>query len=150
MFGLDVHYKCPYCNKIIYNTIGVTQYYDYENKSVIVSAHCNKPFITEYQLDKKITDFYYIPQHKLYIVQHVKDALDEVYDPSLNEDEIIEKVIEFLKTDESNISHRNDIDKDLNDIKIVCQFELAHISQPFFSLPLTDEVKSKLVFNHTV
>ena len=41
MFGTNVVYKCPYCNKIIFTDLGVTHYYKHPDidKDVIIVHH---------------------------------------------------------------------------------------------------------------
>lgn len=149
MFGIKVAYKCPYCNKIIYTDLGSTHYYKYKDmdKNVIIAHHCNKSFITvpSYENENYMNN-YHFPSHKLYILNCVKYALEtvyNVYDESVDEDTIINNIINFLKTSDKYESIRSFIERDINDIKVVCQLKLAELT-PFISLPLTDEIKSNL------
>lgn len=154
MFGINAVYKCPYCNKIIFTNLGVTHYYKHPDidKNVIIAHHCNKPFITVpiYENDNYINR-YYFPSHKLYILGCVKDALKKVYvyDYSADEDTIINNTINILRTSDEYESIRSFIERDINDIKVVCQLKLAELTPKFISLPLTDEIKSNLKHTST-
>lgn len=147
MVGINVVYKCPYCNNIIYTDLGVTHYYRHKdiNKNVIIAHHCDKSFITVpiYE-DNSYVNRYGFPKHKLYILGCVETALENVYDESADEDTIINNIIDFLRTSDKYESIRSFIERDINDIKVVCQLKLAHLTPDFVSLPLTDEIKSNL------
>ena len=94
---------------------------------------------------------YYFPSHKLYILGCVKDALKKVYayDYSADEDTIINNTINILRTSDEYESIRSFIERDINDIKVVCQLKLAELTPKFISLPLTDEIKSNLKHTST-
>lgn len=150
MLGLNIVYKCPYCNKIIFSDTGVTHYYKYNDKNVIIRSHCDKKFITEQIADNTNYGRYNIPKFKLYILACVEEGISNTFDSKLNEDEQINKIIGFIKTSESCKQYRQYVDRDINDIKVVCQLRLANLIPDFFSLPLTDEIKSKLVPSMTI
>ena len=147
MVGINVVYKCPYCNNIIYTDLGVTHYYRHKdiNKNVIIAHHCDKSFITVpiYE-DNSYMNRYGFPRHKLYILGCVETAIENVYDESADEDTIINNIIGFLRTSDKYESIRSFIERDINDIKVVCQLKLAHLTPDFVSLPLVDEIKSNL------
>lgn len=147
MVGINVVYKCPYCNNIIYTDLGVTHFYRYKdiNKNVIIAHHCDKSFITVpiYE-DNSYMNRYGFPRHKLYILGCVETAIENVYDESVDEDTIINNIIGFLRTSDKYESFRSFIERDINDIKVVCQLKLAHLTPDFVSLPLVDEIKSNL------
>lgn len=147
MVGINVVYKCPYCNNIIYTDLGVIHYYKHKDidKDIIIAHHCDKPFITvPIHEDNDYMNRYSFPRHKLYILGCVETALENVYDESADEDTIINNIIDFLRTSDKYDSIRSFIERDINDIKVVCQLKLAHLVPDFVSLPLTDEIKSNL------
>lgn len=147
MVGTNVVYKCPYCNNIIYTDLGVTHYYKHKDidKDVIIAHHCDKSFIAVpiYE-DNNYMNRYSFPKHKLYILDCVETALENVYDEFADEDTIINNIIDFLRTSDKYDNIRSFIERDINDIKVVCQLKLAHLIPDFVSLPLTDEIKSNL------
>lgn len=154
MVGINVLYRCPICNKTIHANLGSTSYYNYEDKTVIIAKCCGQPFIAKYCLEPNIFSKYNIPEYKSYIIDIVGLALSKFYNPKLNEDEMIDKIIEFITTSEECAKYRENIKKDINDVKVISQISLANKvfeeTLPLFSLPLTDEVKSKLVFSHNI
>ena len=44
MLGINVVVKCPYCGKVLNANLGITNYYNYEDRTVFVEYHCDRPF----------------------------------------------------------------------------------------------------------
>ena len=149
MNGINVHYKCPYCNNTITTQLGHTTYYQYQNKTVIITSHdnCGK-FICEVypETDDIIEMRHQYPSRKYKWAAFIKNATINHMYKEMTDDDIIKTVIS-----EMNLKfEKNIIEKDINDIKTFIQIILGNKpTEKPWSIPLTNEIEKQLTYKST-
>ena len=155
MFGKDVVTICPFCKKILSENLGGTHYYNYKDgsrvvKGVRVDSHCGKSFITtDCDMPKIIPDRYIIPDYiKPWVSRVEKEFLSVPVDQirKTDIDKHTERVISALKSQFGEEA----VNKDINDIKMIVQIIDGQLDINVWTMPLTDEVDTKLESSFTV
>lgn len=152
MFGTSVITKCPYCNKVQTDEIGITNYYKYKGLSVIVMHCCNKPYIAQY-LSEESRDYYMkrydIPRGLRGLAEDARKCtlrvMGENDSNAMDEDTLQNKVIEMMK-DNYVVDGYTEL------IKTITQATYVNFSSEInlFSEPLTEENKEQLEWESTI
>ncbi len=154
MFGATVITKCPYCNKVQTDEIGITDYYKYKGLSVMVMHCCNKPYIAQYLYEQQDPKNYYmkrydIPTGLMGVAEAAKECtiriIGEKGGEAIDEETLQSKVIERLKDNYA-------VDGYTELIKTITQATYVNFSSEInlFSEPLTEENKKLLEWESTV
>lgn len=145
MFGKNIVLVCPYCNQVIDYNIGVTHYYKYNNKTVIVRKHCDKEFVCEpsdLEEDSDAPSRSYRP----YLWELIDRIFKDYYSDDLPVETITNNITEKIKK-EYNI---DPIDyQNLQNISLYVVKRRRSYSH-ILSVPFTRKIKRKLKPYHTL
>ena len=133
MVGMSGISRCPYCGKAYIAYCGVTNYYEYKGEALIKLHHCGKTYLGDvYDLPSlnSLASFKFGDKFENKLIKNwcnsISQFILEQDLPNLDEDTIINNVIKKLYT----INEKEDVDKDLSNIKTLCQLYLGNINIP--------------------
>lgn len=137
MFGTQVITRCPVCRKLIEQHIGATQYFEYKDKLVRITNHCNKNFITT---DAEVEPF---PQHRYFVSDNAKPLIEEITTLCINnesviadmdEDDAVNYILNLVQNKTTNTS----------DLKLITQIILSHLRINVYTEILSDDIRKQL------
>lgn len=137
MFGTQVITRCPICHKLIKQRIGATQYFDYKDKLVRITNHCNKDFITT---DAEIEPF---PQHRYFVSDDTRPLIEEITTlcidnetviADMNEDDAVNYILNLVQHKTANLS----------DLKLITQVMLSRLHINVYTEILSDDIRKQL------
>lgn len=137
MFGTQVITRCPICHKLIKQCIGATQYFDYKDKLVRITNHCDKDFITT---DAEIEPF---PQHRYFVSDDTKPLIEEITTlcidneaviADMNEDDAVNYILNLVQHKTANLSN----------LKLITQVMLSRLHINVYTEILSDDIRKQL------
>lgn len=152
MFGIDVKIKCPYCNKILRTNLGITEYYKYKGKEVIKFFHTNcGEFICQYVEENSYT-FVRYNGYKLSLIKYIQPIVEKYIENNQSEEDIINNTIIELKNILKKEDKNFNLNKDINDIKVIVQIILGQYKNDssLWSKKLTNNDIKELEFVKTI
>lgn len=139
MFGKNVVLVCPYCNQAIDYNIGVTHYYKYKDKIVIVRKHCDKEFVCE-PSDLEEDSDELSRSYKPYLWELINRIFKDYYSDDLPVETIANNITEKIKKD-YNIDPMDY--QNLQNISLYVVKRRRSYSH-ILSVPFTRKIKRKL------
>jgi hypothetical protein len=136
VFGNQVITRCPICRKLIEQRIGATQYFDYKNKLVRITNHCNKDFITT---DAEVEPF---PQHRYFVSDDTKPLIEEITTlcidneatiADMNEDDAVNYILNLVQNNANP-----------SDLKLITQVMLSRLRIDVYTEILSDDIRKQL------
>lgn len=142
MFGLNIQIQCPYCKKILYRNIGITRYYDYQGKEVILESHeCCGDFLCIPEKERSPMDEikrYAGANVRFYGI--VRDVARKYIEKGCSEEDIIQNTLRDLREELGSIV----VDPIIDDMKLLIQVVLGQQEPSLWSIPLTEEIENSL------
>ena len=145
MIGCRQSVRCPYCKKTYEQDLGVTQFYNYKDKSVIITDHDCGEFISE--LGETFRETYLRYNFYQFSPMIRNDVMRIVYD---NIDRVTDEVDMTKIVEEEFYNNYKEADARFDDLKVLVEICMTYATMPLFSLPLIDEVKKELKPGHIV
>ncbi len=155
MNGLKVVSKCPYCNNIIRDTLGITAYYKYaendkEPKRVRIAYHkdCGRYITEDHCMDIEFQPKLSIPLgKKLYLGMYIEELAD-----TRGIDDTIDVINSLLRNYIVSKSNDKDISTNLQSLRdnqeyirnTVTEVYNYYHNSDFWSVPWTEDIQKSL------